>query len=173
MGVDLREELSEILNEYGHKILLQRRSKKMHCRCWNSDTNEADPRCPYCNGSGWVNRMESHMVRRDRGSLPVSWASRDKNTEIGKQMQDADVYYFMHDVYPRVGDILYEVGWDERNQPTHIIKAAEISYTFPHRSDNGRIEYFQASCSNKIMDKSFKSIQVRNIGKIKNYEPIK
>jgi hypothetical protein len=173
MSIDLREEMSEILKESGHPVLLQRDSRKMHCRCWNPDTNEAKPRCPYCNGSGWVNRMERHVVRRDRGTMPISWSNRDKDTEIGKQLQDADVYYFSYNSFPKVGDILYEVGWNERGRPTHVIKASKISYVFEHRADNGRIEYFQASCSNEVMDKSFKTIQVRKLGNIKNYEPIK
>ena len=170
--IDLRKEIAQLLNDYGYKVLLQRTSRKIHCRCWDPNTNEADPRCRYCGGTGWVNRMETHKVSKDPGSLPVNWSSRNKETDIGKQLQDATVYYMTHDSHPKVGDVIYEVGWNESNRPTHIVKASEIRYSYPHRGDNGRIEYFQVACSNKVMDISFQSVHIRKIGMLFNYEPV-
>lgn len=172
MNIDLRQETSDLLQEYGHKIILQRTSRKIHCRCWDHNTNEAQPRCPYCSGTGWVNRMESHYTRKDPGTSPVSWADRNKDTALGKQLQDANIYFFMHNAHPRVGDIMYEVGWDELGRPTHVIHTQEINYVFPYRADNGRIEYFEASCDNKVMDKSFHTFHIRRIGQLTNYEPV-
>lgn len=172
MDINLREEMGQLLNKYGYKVLLQRTSRKLHCRCWNPETNEAQPRCSICNGTGWVNRIESHYTRNDQGSLPISWGSRNKDTEIGRQLQGAEVLYFNHDAFPKEGDVIYIVGWDERNRPTHLVKAFNISYSHPHRANNGRIEYFQVHASNKVMDKDFHNFQVRKIGEIANYEPI-
>ena len=168
--MDLRATVAETLRNYGHKVLLQRTSRKLRCRCWNEAMSSADPRCPFCSGSGWVSRIESHYTRKDSGSMRVSWPERVQGTGMGEVQRGTGIFYFMHNVYPQVGDTVLEVGWDSQGRPTHIVKAYRITYVFAHRGKGGRIEYFQAGVNQKVLDLDSLEMNVRKMGRIENYE---
>lgn len=169
--MDLRQEFNELLDEFGHYVLLHRTGRKIRCRCWNEKYQEADSNCLICGGTGWVSRIERHKIRRQRAVQVISQPNLNQQTTLGKMWIDAQSFYMHHNVYPKVGDYIYEVGWSGY-RPTHLINAYRINDVDGHRGDNGRIEFWSSAGKAETINHSFKNILVRSIGPIKNYEII-
>lgn len=185
--MDLRQEIDELLQETGHYVLLQRTSRKLRCICWDEKMKESSienylkymkllttkhKECPKCLGSGWVSRIERVLTRRQLASDIISLTSRIQTLEIGKQTFDNKLFYFKHDVQPREGDYIIEVGWDGL-KPTHVINSYIIQMSADMREHGGRIEYWQAITKEDNIGTGIKGFGVKQIGPIRNYELIR
>jgi hypothetical protein len=170
--IDLRKEFEELINQYGHYVLLQRTSRHIRCRCFDEVRQEGDASCRVCLGKGWISRIERHKVRYDSATQIVSRPNLNQIGPIGHSWVDARVFYFKHDVHLQVGDIIYEVGWDKKNpqKPTHLIRAFAINDVYAYRGDNGRIEYQVASVRAETVNTKIRNIVIRSLGPVKNYE---
>lgn len=125
--MDLRAEFREILKNYGHNILLQRR-----------EDPHATPGNPI-----YSNTLEQHTVRytfNPSGSSSVLMGIRQEQSE-GIAHDFEKIYYFMHDVFPREGDRIYENLEGFPNELNTFL----IDYAAPMRGANGRIEYWACS----------------------------
>lgn len=175
--MDLRKEFDKILAEYGFPVILQRTSRKIHCRwvdpvtgkpCWDERAQEGNPKCPICLGSGWVTRVERHMVRRDNASQIVTLPGSTMIAEPGRLWTPANNFYFRHDVHPQVGDLIFEVGWN-RNRPVSLIAVHLIQHSEPNRGDRGRIEFYQAATRLVTLDKQYREGIIRSFGAVPTY----
>lgn len=168
--MDLRREFHKILENYGHDILLQRSSRYIRCSCWNCKYQEPLSSCPKCMGSGRVVRIERHRVRTETATNIITLPGRKQQTPIGQVSQQTRAFFMMHDVHPKVGDVIYEVGWD-KDRPTNVLHAFEISYADEKRGKNGRIEFYQVSSKeNNTTALDYDNILKRRIGGKINYE---
>jgi hypothetical protein len=167
--IDLRKEFDEILEEYGHDVLLQRTDRRVHCKCWNRGTSEADPECLICNGTGWVTRIERIRVRREDASQVITRPNRAQGSPLGKVWASSAVYYMRYSVVPQVGDFIYEVRW-RHNQPVKILSAYEINDINALRGDRGRVEYYAGYARLDSTNLRHQNLQIRKIGPIVNYE---
>lgn len=170
--VDLRDSFDRLMDEYGYPILLQRTGRKIRCRCWNEKYQEADSHCPICLGTGWVSRMERHIIRDKSAIQVISRTNLSQETNLGKMWVDAKTIYMRHDSHPKVGDYLYVVGWKPNQKPSHLIGAYRINDAIANRGTQGRIEYWTVSVKSENTNMDFQNIMVRSIGPIKNYELI-
>lgn len=106
-----------ILRNYGHNVLLQRRTP---------------------NDDGWQTRLERHTVRHMEPSARLGLIQQEQDEGI---VRDVDiVYYFRPGAMPREGDRIYER--DSRypsGQTTWI-----IDWALPLRGEDGRIEFWAA-----------------------------
>lgn len=170
--IDLRKHFDEFLRDYGHYVLLQRTSRKIRCRCWDERHKEASPDCRICLGKGWISRIERHRTRYDTAIQVVSRPNLNQLTPVGRNWVDARAFYFAHDVHPKVGDMIFEVGWHPYNphKPTHLIRAYVINDVYPFRGDRGRIEYYMTSVKAETLQHKVRNIVVRSLGPVKNYE---
>lgn len=173
--MDVRKEFKEILDEYGHYVLLQRTSRRLRCRCYIEINGEGDPKCPYCMGQGWVSKIERHKTRTDAATQIVSRPSLKMSSPAGSVWVDSKVFYLQHDVGIRVGDLIFEVGWDPKNpnKPTHLMRAYAINDTYDYRGDNGRIEYKIATSKGEVILSEVRNIVLRSLGPVKNYELVR
>lgn len=185
--MDLRKEFAEILDESGHYILLQRTSRKLRCVCWDEKLQESSIKkykeymrlldtphkeCPKCLGSGWVSRIERVRTRRQLASDIISMTSRIQTLDIGKQTFDNLLFFFEHNIQPKEGDYIFEVGWDGI-KPTHLIKSYSIQVANDLRQHEGRIEFWQAVTKEDNIGTGIKGFGVKNIGPVQNYEIIR
>ena len=167
--INLRSEISKILDNYGWPALLQRTNRKMRCRCYDSVSQECDPKCDYCLGRGWVSVIERHMIRYDGATQIVSNPNLQEISPQGKVWTPAVTIYFKYNVAPQVGDIIYEVGWD-KYKPTNLIRVWEINNVIPNRGDHGRIEFYEVAAKSVNLDRDFLHFSIRRIGNKINYE---
>lgn len=159
--IDLREEFGQLLGDYGYYILLQRSNRKVHCRCWDPRYMEPQSDCMYCNGSGWVVKLERHICRSDPAMQPVTYPNLNAQSPQGEAWIPAESFFLTYSVKPQVGDYVYVVGWRGR-RPTNLFAAYEINHVQPQRGDRGRVEYYKVSVKRVTM--GIKRIIPRVIG---------
>lgn len=187
MDMDLRKEFREILDESGHYVLLQRTSRKLRCVCWDEKMQESSiekymksmkllntnhKECPKCLGAGWISRIERVLTRRQLASDIISMTSRLQTLEIGQQTFDNKLFFFEHNIQPREGDYILEVGWDG-TKPTHLINSYLIQISNDLRQRQGRIEFWQTVTKEDNIGTGIKGFGVKNIGPVQNYEIIR
>ena len=159
--VDLRKEIKYILNNYGFHALI-RRNSKIHCSCFDSLYNDGSIKCPYCGGTGRVNRVERHLVRRDYAVMDRSFQRNTTEAEFGRIVGTLYKFYMQHYVNPLVQDLIYYVTWCGDN-PKTLVSEFEIQSIDPLRADNGRIEFWKCICKEKVVGKQIKQCVVRNM----------
>lgn len=176
--MDLRREFDQILKDHGYYVILQRTSRKIRCQwvdprtsspCWNERAQEANSKCPQCLGSGWVTRAERHLIRRDNASQVVSLPGVTKQMEPGRIWTPANNFYFRHDAFPQIGDLIFEVGWNGPT-PANVVAVHLINHAEPNRGDRGRIEFFSAATRQVTLDKRYRESIVRRFGAVPLYE---
>lgn len=182
--IDLRKEVAEILDETGHYVLLQRTSRKLRCICWDEKMQESSidaykkamgikdtqlKSCPKCLGAGWLSRIERVLTRRQLAADMISLTSRLQTLEIGQTTFDNKLFYFEHDVNPRGGDYIFEVGW-KGNRPTHLINSYRIQVSNELREHKGRIELWQAITKQDNIGTGIQGFTIKKLGPITNYE---
>jgi hypothetical protein len=169
MMMDLRKEMNEIIEESGHYILLQRKSKKFRCSCWNEKYQSALPNCPKCLGTGMVSRIERHKVRRQTAVMTSGASKLIMQENIGRYVEDMRIFFMKYDAQPKIGDIIMEVGWNG-NKPTHLISAFEVAYPDDQRGDKGRVEFYQVGVKEITVDTPIRGFVIRRLGPVQNYE---
>lgn len=170
--MDLRREIHDIIEATGHYVLLQRKSKSIRCSCWDAKYREPLSDCPICLGTGKISRIERHKIRRETAANIISLPNHLEATAIGRVGHDTRLFFMKHDVHPKKGDIIMEVGWD-KNRPTHLINQYEISFADDMREHNGRIEFYQVTAKEISVDTKIRGFTVRRLGPVQNYEAIR
>lgn len=162
-GIDLRDAFEDIIRDTGYYVLLRRTERKMHCSCWDPINQDADDQCIYCGGTGRVSIIERQLTRKTR----TMFATTAPNNVVLANPSNFEVpsytYYFRYDVHPRVQDLVYEVSWLDDNNPKVILAENEINLVEPLRDRRGRIEYYRASCSERPINKTIHSTQIRRL----------
>jgi len=126
--MDLRKEVEQILAQWGHDILLQRRVKEVGTGVYNTRPNH-----------GFTNVLEKHTVR-ERQPFADSLTNILEERVEGKTADVDMLFYFRWNVNPDSGDRIYEK--DPRGYFTYIIDWAQ-----PFRFLNGRIEYWKVGAT--------------------------
>lgn len=153
-GINLRNELDALLNEFGFSVLLRRSNKNLRCSCWSHITDSADKDCLYCMGSGYVSAVEKHITMQKRGK-----ASLDM-TNASIIIDDHISFYFRYKVHPVVNDTIYLVGWSG-DHPTNVISSYEIDRAEAFRGDYGRIEFYKCTCINEPVNINDITVSIR------------
>lgn len=145
MAIDIRELLASFLEEYGHDIVYVRRDTRFHCSCYSDRSKEAQPNCPKCFGTGYHVTLETYKARRQISSIPETHVGARELHGAGSVTVKGYTYYLEYKAFPKSGDLILEVEWDE-NIPKKIIEKFEISIAEELKGKNGRIEFYQVYC---------------------------
>lgn len=134
---DLRLELDQLLQDYGHYILLIRQDKKV--KIPKSYKNNLGLRYAYT--------IEKHICRSETASVPETLPRINQGQLPGEMAIASKMFYLKHDVRPQKGDLIVEIEWD-KDKPIidEYTSIYEINYPEPLRGDGGRIEYFRVAC---------------------------
>lgn len=141
--IDVRNEISKLLDEYGHDIIYIRRDERFRCECYVERSGEPDPSCSKCFGTGNKVSIEKARTRRQISSVPETLIGVNKLQEAGKLAPKAYVYYLEHDVKPKENDYILEVIWDANGVPRYIKEKHLISAVDPKYGYKGRVEFYQ------------------------------
>lgn len=142
--VDLRAEIKDIFDNYGHWAYL-RRASDQKCNCWNPVTREADPRCPHCTGEGWAYRDKKTRIRKMPLSDLTTRTILQQVTGIGEFGVSQYVIWVEWDLNPSDRDSIIEVKLDSDQEiaiPQDIETVWDIALVHPFRGNKGRIEYW-------------------------------
>ena len=131
-----RKKFSDILENYGHAIYLQR------------ICDVSEPEGPYhkhpedcsgCSGKGFYQVHEKHITRKDVVTPQTGLPDTLPQTLVGLLMEESTYFYFKHTVNPKEGDRVFE--WDDANSSWSLF---EIAKAVEQRIDGGGILYWIA-----------------------------
>lgn len=155
-GIDLRNEMTDMLNRHGHKVFL-RRASDQRCPSWREDRREPHPEsCPYC-WNGWMYQDELVLTyRRPALGLVAEGLVDTIRAPFGQITARQTIFYFTHDVAPSVRDAIIYVtldGTQEPIQPFNIERIWQIEMTEDFRDRLGRIEYWAVMAEQRSIGK--------------------
>lgn len=141
--MDIRQDLENVLKQYGHDVIYIRRDKRFHCECYSERSGgQAYSDCPKCFGLGYVVTIEKVKTRRGISSVPESLVRARKVYEPGVESAKAYVYYVEYHVNPQEGDMILEVDW-KNGIPVEIHEKNIISIADQKNGYQGRIEFYE------------------------------
>ena len=120
----MKKDFNSIIRQYGHDVLLQRRTQTVDSIPTYSDV------------------LEKHTVRADSPNSRTLIKSQSENME-GLVNTSERIYYFKSEVNPYEGDRIYEV--DYRNNKYQSVWV--IDQAFPMRGIDGHIVYWAAGAT--------------------------
>lgn len=163
--ISLRKEMKKIIDDYGYNVLVERHSQIFKCRCVNEGKEKlfnSSKKCPMCNGSGKVIKLEKQKSSRHEYELDFS-----ETTQLGKVSAPKFEFYFYSDVQVDIGDKIYEVGW-KRGKPNTLYSIHEVIHIEEPRGFKGRIEYIMATTVKK--DININEVERSFLGNISKYK---
>lgn len=135
--IDMRQEFDNLLDDYGHYVLLIRQNKKVSIP--KSFDNNLGLDCAYT--------IERHLCRAETASIPETLPRMQQGASAGEMAIASKMFYLKYDVRPSKGDLIVEVSWeDDKPIIDEYTAIYEINYPEPFKGDGGRIEYFRAAC---------------------------
>lgn len=141
--MDIRKDLSNFLEKYGHYVIYIRRDMRYRCECYSErNGGQAYFDCPKCFGTGYIVTIEKIKTRRNISSVPESLVRSRKSYEPGQVAAKAYVYYMEHHVKPKEGDLILEVEW-KNGVPMQILEKNMISVADPKQGIEGRVEFYE------------------------------
>ncbi len=124
--IDLREEIDEILKEYGYYVTYIRRLNEPCPVCGGIRG------CQACYGTTRNIIKEDVLARRDTASVPETWPRSTSIKPVGTWHAPAYVYYFKYDTNPKSMDLIIDNG-----------QLVEVNMVDVQRGHEGRIEYYR------------------------------
>lgn len=155
--INLRDEMSELIDGSQYEVLVQRTSQKIRCSCFNEKYGEPDAKCSKCIGTGWLFKFERHktfkqdIIANNDGDILV--------TPLGQLVQGYVKFFFTHDVLISQNDYIWEVAW-KNNKPIKLVALYQIKSHSDQRGSSGTIEYKYAIAEKEAFDKDFKNMYI-------------
>lgn len=146
-GIDLRREMNAILygglgrKPKGHWVVYRRFDRSRYSQYWNDVTKEAV--------GGPAYEYTDSLLKTRR--IPAPRTETDDRIKAGTTFGDEFVYYLEYTVNPKVGDYIYELGWDNHavkpTLSTSLFCSKYVIYrVHPYRLENGNVQYWAALC---------------------------
>jgi hypothetical protein len=144
--INIRKEIAKLFDNYAHNVVYIRRDERFRCECYVERSGEPLPTCSKCFGTGYVVQIEKVRTRRKIATVPETLIGVNQLQQAGSMAPKSYVYYFEHDVKPKVNDLILEVIWDVNGIPRYIKEKHVISTVDPKLGYKGRIEFYQVYC---------------------------
>lgn len=159
--IDLRLELDRMFDGFGQEIAkkqtgllrIMRRDvdgKPIYCPCVTSPTGEPDRdyKCPICLSEGFLWDERATTLYRMHVNPPRQQATEDRYTSLGVDNVPPLAFYFRWPNDITIEDRVVELMLDKEGAPAIPLRRKAIyviNTLVEYRSDNGRLEYWQAS----------------------------
>lgn len=144
VNLNLRDEMSEWIKDYGITVLYQRSSKYIRCKCFDSLYQSGKTSCKLCNGTGKTIKTEKLKIMNSEVYPPNRRNRVMPQTQVGEVYTTTMVFYFEYNKPPKTKDIIYIVGWD-KGRATNVISVYEIISYQVYRGEGGRVEFYVAN----------------------------
>ena len=144
--IDLRDEMLQIIRDYGQDGLLIRNDIAQTCKCVSAITKAPDDSCPICLGEGVVSKVEKVRFRQESVSSPGMMSKYLNYTSVGNIGAVFTGFFMEFKDRPKKHDSLVVCDWTHSNANIPIINdytyVYDIDFAEPLRADDGRIEFF-------------------------------
>lgn len=144
-GIDLRQEMAQIMEIHGHWGALRRRIDNRKAQGFDNATHEAPDMDDLASGEAY----QDVFVRLRKRTL---FSTGEDSTPMGEQSSPIIVFYVQSQVRPTRGDTLLELVQDETSlergsqiqpaKPFRIFRKYDIEDVDDMREAGGRVEFF-------------------------------
>lgn len=151
--IDLKYEFDNIIEKYGHPVIILHKNRNQRCNCVDKITRSANANCPVCLGMGYINSAEITKIRI------VSKYSLEnfKFTEVGKTTISQANMFFKSEVRPQKDDLVIQCEFVEGKPVIDEYSGIYlIDNVAPLRADGGQIVYFNASVETQLINQDKK-----------------
>lgn len=156
----LEKQFNDILEVYGHDMLLLHSDKKTVCTCFDKLTGSSDRYCPFCFGMGTVPVIEKHRVRDMDMKIPDSMPYIANQQLFGEMAVTARAYFFKKDVTIKENDLIIDVDWQGQT-PVYVDGGIyEVSHIDPQRFINGEITFQKVYVKDQPIKKSIRGFKI-------------
>ena len=162
--INLLQEFNNIVDEFGHKVILIKPNKKQECNCLHRITRSAKPDCPICLGTGFVVYSKEILVR----NVMKYSLENYKYASIGETVINQNNFYLKSEDRPQQDDLIIQLNF-EKDKP-YIDEYSNIyliDNVAPLRQESGEIAFFLCSCEAQPINKNYKLNKILN--KYHNY----
>lgn len=157
----LKETYNQIIDTYGHNILLIHSDQKVRCSCFNELTQEPDRNCKICMGLGWIPTVDKQIVytKEITGGITSSTYNRATIGTIGGVYSDQKVYFFKENVKVDDTSQILEVEWADENHPYYANGGLyQVQHVSTLRFTNGLPVYKEAFVQDEPINKKIVAI---------------
>lgn len=155
-GIDMRKAMDEILGAHGHKVFLRRKLEQRPPN-WREDRREVVPEEDPYNWEGSMYQDELHLTyRRPALGLVAEGIVDTLRTPVGELTARQTIFYFKHDVAPKVGDGIIYVTLNADGDPIRpyeMERMWKIEMVEDFRDKRGRIEYWGVMAEQRAIGK--------------------
>lgn len=146
--VDVQKTMNEEIKK-GIDILIQRKSKKIKCSCFDEVYQTGDSNCRICLGEGILYKIQKEKAILQKGSDNSN--SDIKKTELGNVNISSFNLYLKENIKPSTGDKIFIASWNYKN-PTHLKRVLEIKKVDPIINNEGKNLLFKIVALNSPKD---------------------
>jgi hypothetical protein len=151
--IDLKYEFDNIIEKYGHPVIVLHKQKNKRCNCVDLLTRSPNKECPVCLGMGFINSAEVTKIRM------VSKYSLEnfKFPEIGKTTISQANIFLKSEVRPQKDDLVIQCEFVNGKPVIDEYSGIYlIDNVAPLRADGGQIVYFNASVESQVINQDKK-----------------
>lgn len=168
--MDVRHEFDEILNNYGHVVLVVRKNIKERCSCYDEKTQSSDRSCPVCLGLGFNIKIEAHLTRDVDASLQIE--PNAAMPSYGNQWSKNRFYFFRPEVKIAAQDLLVEVRFDGQTPIYEGGGVFEVQKVDPARFERGVIIFNKVIVGDQPVSENIRGFRVAEKAGEISYEMI-
>lgn len=137
-------DFNKFINKYGSRNILVHTNKNIHCSCYDTLYNVANPDCEICNGSGYLSETKSVKMRQG-GVTSTGTFLKPNDTQLGDINSLIRVFY-LKDSEVSEDDLVCECDW---NGQTPIIKSVYTINYIEHIKESEQTTYLKLITSIK------------------------
>lgn len=157
--INLLKEFNQIVDDFGHKVILIKPNKKQECSCLHRITRSARADCPICLGTGYVVYSKPILVR----NVMKYSLENYKYQAIGSAVINQNNFYLKSEDRPQQDDLLIQLNF-EGNKPyvDEYSNVYLIDNVAPLRQESGEIAFFLCSTEAQPINKNYRLSKVMN-----------
>ena len=162
LDVDLREQLKELLDQYGHYVVLIKVSK-LYCNvCAAQQGQQASNKCPKCMGIGKAITLHKIKAIDETATEVLILPNATIASDVGDIYANAKAFYLDYTTTPKAGDFIFEVTWAGENIGK-IVGMYTVAHAEPLRMEHGRTEYYRVAGHREIDNMDFKERSMKRL----------
>lgn len=146
---NLRTGFAEVMQDYGHWVLLRKALLTQKCSCIDPATDEPRDNCNRCNGAG--HPFVDHIIKARRTKLVNSV---EMSTDVGFAAASTWHFYMMYNTKPSKEDWVLEIAIDATTNepiiPYDIKRFYDIQDIEVMRGEGGEVVYYDCHCEESI-----------------------
>jgi hypothetical protein len=146
MNIDLRKELKQMISDHGHWIVLRQAIPGRKCSCVNDITDDPNPNCTLCLGTGYAYVDRFTKGRKARPIRITQTLGAEQRSSVGVATTPDNIFYLEYNIKPTQQDFILEIDLSATDRepliPFRVNAVYDISDVRELRDKRGRVEYY-------------------------------